>query len=117
MKSTIVRFAFCLTALIASTQVFAQTLGSVRVSVPFDFRVGGTQMPAGEYAIEETGEGGALLIQCLSSKRSIMVLSNPAAIPFGSRGAGLTFERVNGTRVLTKVMTDSAIARSLPNAH
>ncbi|HEY3740012.1 MAG TPA: hypothetical protein VGL53_09215 [Bryobacteraceae bacterium] len=117
MKSTIIRFAFCLTALIASTQVFAQSLGTVRVSVPFEFNVAGTQMPAGDYSIEETGAGGALLIQCLSTRRSIMVLSNPAAVPSGARGAGLTFERVNGTRILTKVMTDSAIARSLPNAH
>ena len=113
MKSTIVRFVFCLTALVTSTQVFAQS-GGLRVSVPFEFTVAGTKMPAGEYAIAETGEGGTLLIQCLSAKKSILVLSNPASIPFEGRGASLTFERVNGTRMLTKVSTDSAIARSLP---
>jgi len=115
MKSTIVRFALCLTALLASTQVFAAS-GSVRVSVPFEFTVAGTSMPAGDYSIEETGQGGALLIQCLSAKRSVMVLSNPAPAPTGSHGATLTFERHNGSPVLTKVLTDSAIARSLPTS-
>jgi hypothetical protein len=113
MKSTIIRLVFCLTALVSSTQVFAQT-GSLRVSVPFEFTVAGTRMPAGDYAIEETGAGGTLLIQCISAKRSVMVLTNPAAVPTDGHGASLTFERINGARILTRVSTDSAIARSLP---
>ena len=115
MKSTIVRLAFCLTALVTSTQVFAQSR-SVRVSVPFEFTVAGSTMPAGDYSIAETGQGGALLIQCLSTKRSVMVLSSPSQAPADSRGASLTFERHNGKPVLTKVLTDSAIARSLPTS-
>ena len=113
MKKNIVRFALCLTALMAGTQLFAESHGLLRVSVPFEFTVGGTKMPAGDYSIEETG-GAALLIHCLSSCRSIMVLSSPGTVPAGKHDPSLTFERQNGTPALTRVMTDSAIARSLP---
>ena len=82
MKKNIVRFALCLTALMAGTQLFAESHGLLRVSVPFEFTVGGTKMPAGDYSIEETG-GAALLIHCLSSRRSIMVLSSPGTVPAG----------------------------------
>lgn len=117
MKKTFIRFAFCLTALFTATQVFAESHSRIRVSVPFEFSVAGTKMPAGDYSISETGEGGTLVINCLSSKRSVLVLTGPAsAAPAGSHDAGLTFERRNGTPVLTRVMTDPAIARSLPTA-
>jgi hypothetical protein len=116
MKSTIVRFAFCLTALIAGTQLFAQAHGLLRVSVPFEFTVAGTKMPAGDYSIEETGEAGTLLIHCLTSKQSIVVLSGPDSPPAGKQGPSLTFERQNGVRILTRVLSDSAIARSLPTS-
>ena len=117
MKKTLVRFAFCLTALAAGTQLFAESHGMLRVSVPFEFTVAGTKMPAGEYSISETGEGGTLLISCLSAKRSVLVLSSPGTAPAGRHDAGLTFERLNGTAALRTVMTDSTIARSLPTAH
>ena len=116
MKKTFVRFAFCLTALFTMTQVFAESHGLMRVSVPFDFTVAGTKMPAGDYSISETGEAGTLVIHCLSSKRSVMVLTGPGSVSNGKTEAGLTFERHNGTPVLTRVMTDSSIARSLPTS-
>ena len=116
MKSTFVRFAFCLTALVAGTQLFAQSHGLLRVSVPFEFSVAGTKMPAGDYSIEETGEAGTLVIHCLTNKQSIMVLSGPSSSPSRSNGPSLTFERHNGMPVLTRVLSDSAIARSLPTS-
>ena len=116
MKNTIVRFAFCLTTLFTGTQLFAESHGLLRVSVPFEFTVAGTKMPAGEYSISETGEAGTLLISCLTAKRSVLVLSGPGVSPVGKHDAGLTFERMNGTPALTRVTTDSAIARSLPTA-
>ncbi len=116
MKKTIVRFAFCVSALMTGTQLFAESHGLLRVSVPFEFTVAGTKMPAGEYSITENGEGGTLLIQCVSAKRSVLVLSAPGIAPAGKHDASLTFERQNGMPVLTRVMTDSAIARSLPTS-
>ena len=116
MKKTFVRFAFTMMALVSGTQLFAESHGLIRVSVPFEFSVAGTKMPAGEYSISESGEAGTLLIHCLTAKRSVLVLSGPGTAPAGRHDAGLTFERQNGTPVLTRVMTDSAIVRSLPNA-
>ena len=55
MKKNIVRFALCLTTLVAGSQLFAESHGLLRVSVPFEFTVAGTKMPAGDYSIEETG--------------------------------------------------------------
>lgn len=117
MKSTFVRFAFCLTALFGGTQLFAQSHSLLRVSVPFEFTAGGTKMPAGQYSIEENGEGGTLIIHCLTTKRTIMVLSGPDSVPAGKHDPSLTFERRNGVPALTRVLTDSAIARSLPTSH
>ncbi len=116
MKSTIVRFAFCLTALVSGTQLFAQAHGLLRVSVPFEFTVAGTKMPAGDYSIEETGEAGTLVIHCLTNRQSIMVLSGPGTSPAGKVGPSLTFDRKNGIPALTKVLSDSAIVRSLPTS-
>ena len=116
MKKTIVRFALCLTALFTGTQLFAESHGLLRVSVPFEFTVGGTRMPAGDYSIAETGHGGTLLIQCISSKRAVMILSGPGTAPAGRHDASLTFERQNGTPALTRVLTDSVTARSLPTS-
>ena len=116
MKNTIVRFAFCLAPLLGGNQLFGESRGLLRVPVPFEFTVAGTRMPAGEYSIAENGAGGTLLIQCLSSKRSIMVLSGPGTVPAGKHEASLTFERRNGTPALTRVLGDSAISRSLPSA-
>lgn len=116
MKLTIARFALCLTALMTGTQLFAQTHGLLRVSVPFEFTVAGTKMPAGDYAIEETGEAGTLVIHCLSNKQSIMVLSGPGSVAAGKHGPSLTFQRQNGMPVLTGILGDSAISRSLPTA-
>lgn len=114
MKNTIVRFAFAFVMLVTGTQLFAESRGLLRVSVPFEFTVAGTRMPAGDYSITENGEGGTLLIQCLSAKRSVIVLSGPGPVAAGKHDASLTFERHNGTPALTRVTTDSAIARSLP---
>jgi hypothetical protein len=116
MKSTIVRFAFCLTAAFSATQLFAQSHGLLRVSVPFEFTVGGEKMPAGQYSIEATGEGGTLIIHSLDTKRSVMVLSTPDSVSPNKHEPSLTFERFNGTPALTHVFTDSAIARSLPTS-
>ena len=117
MKKTFVRFAFAMMALVSGTQLIAESHGLIRVSVPFEFSVAGTKMPAGDYSISENGDGGTLLIHCLTSKRSVLVLSGPGTAPAGNHNAGLTFERQNGTPVLTRVMTDSTIARSLPSSH
>src|SRR5882724_6955605 len=104
MKKNIVRFALCFTALFTSTQLFAESHGLLRVSVPFEFTVAGTRMPAGDYSIAETGDSGTLVIHCLTGKRSaVMVLSAPGTIPAGKHEPSLTFERQNGTPALTKV--------------
>lgn len=116
MKKNIVRFALCLSTLLAGTQLFAESHGLLRVSVPFEFTVAGTKMPAGDYSIRETGEGGTLLIQCLTTRRSVIVLSGPGTTPRGKHEPTVTFERHNGTAALTNVFTDSSIARSLPTS-
>jgi hypothetical protein len=116
MKKTFVRFAFALTVLTAGTSLFGASSGQLRVSVPFEFTVAGSKMPAGDYSIQETGENGTLVIYCLSTKRSIMVLSAPGAPSAVNSNPALTFERTSSGAVLTKVVTDSAIARSLPTA-
>ena len=117
MKKTFVCFAFCIATLLTAGQAFAESHSLLRVSVPFEFTVAGTKMPAGDYSISETSDAGTLLISCLTAKRSVLVLSGPGSALRGKHEAGLTFERQHGVPALTRVMTDNAIARSLPATH
>lgn len=114
MKNNMIRFVLCLAVLLTGSHVFAASHGVLRVSVPFDFTVAGMKMPAGDYAIEETGQVGTLIFHNFNSKRSVMVLSTPGTTLVDKTSPGLTFERHNGVPALTRVLGDASTVRSLP---
>jgi hypothetical protein len=115
MKSTFVaRLTLSTIALVAGiTPLAAETHSVLRVSVPFSFTAAGTQMPAGDYSIEQTGEAGTMILHSLSGKKSIMVLTGPMGTNPSAHGPSLTFNRASGEAVLTSITTDSSTVRSL----
>jgi hypothetical protein len=114
MKFTFARLTLSAIAVAAGiTPMAAETHSVLRVSVPFSFTAAGTPMPAGDYSIEQTGEAGAMILHSLTGKKSIMVLTGPSGTSASAHGPSLTFNRKDGTPVLTSITTDSTTVRSL----
>ena len=64
-----------LVSMLAVAPASAKSVGDVRAQVPFDFNVGDSLMPAGNYTIDAiTGDGSALRIS--SGKRNAITLTN-----------------------------------------
>ena len=100
-------------AFLAASAAFAQTGNSLHVKIPFDFAVSGQKMPAGDYLIEETSPSGAILIRCLDTRQSAIVIGEPGTAS-GAQSPGLTFERRNGEVHLVRIVENSGPARILP---
>lgn len=89
-----VSLAFC------AAPIFGADAYNLRVSVPFDFTVGKTSFPAGDYRISEESTSGLLTIE--GAKGGMMTLTT-----FGNiderETAGLSFERTSKGVVLKAV--------------
>jgi hypothetical protein len=91
-------FAFALAAGAGSAQ--AVIPGALTVKVPFDFVVGTTTMPAGEYTVSNPSQEAPCIIEVRSADgaHAVFVQTEPAA-PEGSRfveKSELNFRKVDG---------------------
>ena len=98
------RFAFAavLVAAIMSTLAQAQTV-DLRANIPFEFRVGQTQMPAGEYLIHHQA-GGVFILRDVSGRHAVFSPftvgeTRPVALETGQ----LEFNRYGETYFLAKL--------------
>ncbi len=95
-----------LTVLVALTAIsaYAQTF-IVRANIPFDFYVGSSVMPAGEYTFDTLMGNGIGRIWSADLHRSMAVLFQPSMLPVGvEKGTvTLTFHRYDKTYFLTEV--------------
>jgi hypothetical protein len=98
------RFAFAAALFVAflSTLTHAQ-LVDLRANIPFEFRVGQTEMPAGEYLIHEQAPG-VLILRDVSGRHTIFSPfmvgeSRPVALGTGQ----LEFTRYGDTYFLAKL--------------
>src|SRR5579863_4213913 len=85
-----------------------------RATIPFDFRVGNAQLPAGTYVIHESGT--ALMVKEESGRQgaAAIALTNAAARPGRPTSTELEFHRYGDTYFLASVWTaDSPNGRSL----
>lgn len=100
---------------------FASLAVAVKVNVPFDFVVGTTTLPAGEYLISNLDDNSRdlLAIRSQDGKSAIFVQANPLS-PKGDNwvpDTRLTFEKVNGKEFLTGVWESGAdIGYSIPRS-
>jgi hypothetical protein len=102
-------FAATLTA-----SLHAQTM-NLQASIPFDFRIGNSMFPSGEYSIRHSA--GVLFVkQTAGSHKGGMFLTVGEDRPAASKGADtLLFNRYGSTYYLSKVWTaESKEAQATP---
>ena len=112
-----------MTRLILAAGLFAATLTAslhaqtinMQASIPFDFQIGSTVLPSGEYSIRHSG--GVLFVkQTNGAQKSGMFLTVGEDRPVGSSAAGtLLFNRYGSTYFLSKVWSpESTQAQAAP---
>ena len=95
------------------TPTFAQSGVNVSVDVPFTFRVGAENLPAGHYTFKANGGSALMMVQDAAGKHSAMTVTSRNAEETGPAEAQLVF-RVYGTvRYLASVWGPNSIGRAL----
>ena len=115
MKAAVLRVTTVLAVVLAFTAISAQAQGirnSQRFVVPFDFKVGRSVLPAGEYTF--TADAQALRIRSKDGR------SNAIAVPQRTLGASqitsetkLTFRRYGDQYYLSQVWFPDGVGREL----
>ena len=95
-------FAAGLFAATLTASLHAQTM-NMQATIPFDFQIGSTVLPSGEYSIRHSG--GVLSVQQTSgAHKGGMFLTVGEDRPAGAKAAGtLLFNRYGSTYFLSKV--------------
>jgi hypothetical protein len=102
MKKQLVHLCvFVAAACAAAVPGFAQS-SQLSVKVPFDFTVGTTTMPAGDYSLREDATG-VLFITSQDLRKTIGVLTS-ADMPNFNNESALKFDKVNGRYSLSEVI-------------
>lgn len=94
----------------ASVSGFAQS-SRITVKVPFDFTVGTTALPAGDYSLQEDATG-VVFITSQELRRTIGVLTS-ADTPNHDSEPALKFDKVNGHYNLSEVVLFSEPSRRI----
>jgi hypothetical protein len=103
-------------AAIACSSLHAQTM-NMQVSIPFDFRVGTTVLPSGEYQIHHA-TNGVLFVADVQGKHAVSFVTIGGDHPKTPAAGGvLQFSRYGDDYYLAKLWTsDSGAARVLPQS-
>jgi hypothetical protein len=103
-KKSIVILALTVLAALAVTSVYAQTF-TIRANVPFDFYIGSSAMPAGEYTFDTLMGQGMGRIWSADLHRSLVVPFRLTMLPAGTGkgSANLVFHRYDKTYFLAEV--------------
>jgi hypothetical protein len=96
-----------------STSLYAQTM-DIRANIPFDFRIGSTVLPSGEYSIHHTN-GMLFVSQTGGARKSSVVFTVGVDHPnAATEKAALQFNQYGDSYYLSKVWTpNSETARAL----
>lgn len=103
-KTSFLILALTVLVALAVTSVYAQTF-TIRATVPFDFYVGSSVMPAGEYTFDTLLGRGLGRMWSEDLHRSVAVVFQPTMLPVGSDkgSASLIFHRYDKTYFLSEV--------------
>ena len=100
-------------AMVPATQ--AQSF-MLKASIPFDFLVGETRLPAGDYHVKSTTQG-AMLIQSPNARSSATVLTQPTFAAKISDVGKLVFNQYGDQYFLSKIWVPSSdTGRELPKS-
>ena len=81
---------------------FAGLDARVKADIPFDFLVGGKQLPAGKYVVERLNATGALIIRSTDNKQAANFNVNNVT-DRGSQEARLVFRRYGNQTFLAQI--------------
>jgi hypothetical protein len=107
MKKLIVTLSLFVTLAVAS--VYAQSAANIMVNIPFDFGVGNTILPAGQYTVEPIRSslgaelGSLLVIRSADGRARAMVQAMPIQVSAIQTQAKLVFNRYGGQYFLSEV--------------
>jgi len=109
---TQLRFAIGLLMTVACSGLYAQTI-AVRADIPFDFRVGDTAMPAGQYQLNYSS--GVLIVRSADRHHRAAAFLTIPTIRSGAPAKGeLVFNRYGAAYFLANVWSsDSTTGRAL----
>jgi hypothetical protein len=93
-------YSILFAAALTGSSAFAQTLKG-HASVPFEFRIGSTVLPAGEYRINESRD--ILTVSQKTGKHTVMHLTFPASRRTVTADSKLQFTRLGDEYFLTKI--------------
>lgn len=112
-KQLLVAVAVVVLTLVGSSAAYAQP-SLTRVSVPFQFIVGDTVLPAGAYTVSNIGEPGMLVVRSEDGKSVASVLVNLGDRPSSGTNAALSFTKISGQHFLSRVNTPDAREQVIP---
>ena len=111
MKKQLINLCVLAAAVCAATVSGLAQTSHISVKVPFDFTVGSTPMPAGDYSLREDSTG-VVFITSQELRKTIGVLTS-ADTPNQSNEAALRFDKVNGRYSLSEVVMLSEPSRRI----
>jgi hypothetical protein len=118
MKKQLLAFVGVLSLLLAAGSAFAQSDNEIRANVPFDFVVGKTTLPSGNYQIVKlsmTSEHVA--IQGTNTKAAMIAYAGPQEVRQPSNRTKLVFHRYGDRYFLSQIWVEgSNRMRTLPKS-
>ncbi|HXN49714.1 MAG TPA: hypothetical protein VN893_23885 [Bryobacteraceae bacterium] len=75
----------------AAMSVYAQSPAALRVSVPFQFSINNTAMPAGDYSISRAGFGRLLALRSSDNRHTILFAGNAAMLASAPQQSSVVF--------------------------
>jgi len=109
MKSNIVRVSILALGAVAA---YAQTVSPVRAYIPFEFSVGGANMPAGAYRVDLNVPNVVILHAVDSGAHATALTRADAVLP--QEGAKLVFHRFGDQYFLAEVSSMGTYTRLVP---
>ena len=118
MKNQILRIIATLSSLVllAGVALYAQSSGIMIANIPFNFSVGKTALPAGEYFVKPISQA-VLLIQSEKSPARVIVMTMPVQAKKSPAVGKLVFNRYGDQYFLSKVWhPDNRTGRELSSS-
>jgi hypothetical protein len=106
--------------LLGGSTARAQNMESVRAQIPFDFRVGSTTLPAGQYSMsyDPSELPGVLKVRSQDGHHQAFVLTEVVSATNEARDAKLVFEHEGTSYALSRVLApDSGLGLEVLGTH
>ena len=90
---------------LAALSAYAQSPAALRVSVPFQFSINNTTMPAGDYSISRAGVGNTRLLALRSddNRHTVLFAGNASMLASAAPQSSLVFNHDNNNYVLAGI--------------